>query len=161
MPALSRPSSLSPLAESCIERELSVAAENAEKNRSIELNKEKRTETRRVQLSLSETTAFERASEKPDLFARNEIIELSGKSRNDCKHVLKIVEQGSLDSSHSHDNSEKSQDYSSGVFSLGTIEGLIGNWANAINFAIFQEQDTKQNWIIEIRANNGDQLVLM
>jgi hypothetical protein len=154
MPAVSRPSSLSLLGDSCIERELNVAATNAERNRSIPISKSPRRESSRSQRATPSPPEF--MYEKVDSRAKKGTAEVS-KKIEDKYQPLALVDQESMDTPRSRDSR---QDNGVGL-SLGSIEDLIGNWANSIKDAIFRANEAKQSFAVETREHNGDQLVLM
>ncbi len=55
----------------------------------------------------------------------------------------------------------QSSDSRGGGTSLGSIEDLVGSWANAITSSIFQQPKIKQSFGVETFEHNGGQLVLM
>ncbi len=155
MPALSRPSSRpssssSLLRGSGIERELNVAATNAEKNRCIQVNESPSRKSLRLPRAMSAPpSASEFRPDKNERTTQKGIVENSKTMKKSISFTL--VDQDC--------NPDSRQD--GGGLSLGVVEHLIGNLANTIKFSIFPQEESRPSLALETREHNGSQLVLM
>ncbi len=155
MPTILHPTfeSVSRLPDARIERELKVAAVNAEKNRSIQINKQQQREPPRFQRALPALpTLPELTVEKVDALTKTGAVDVSKQLKDIC---FTLVDQDSLDMP------ESGRQVNDGEISMASIEDLIRNWANTITFFIFQQNKTKQSFVVETREHQGGQLVLM
>ena len=154
MPAFSRPasrpSSLSLLCESGIERELNVAATNAERNRSIQVNESQARGAPRMSRAMSvPPSASLLTPEKIEITVQKGIVETSNTMKKGKSFTL-------VDQDYGPDSRKDG-----GGISLGFIEDLIGNLANTMKFSIFQLEENRQSLALETREHKGSQLVLM
>ena len=160
MPAFSRPTSRPSstsiiLGESCIERELIVAASNAEKNRSIQVN----------ELQTRGTVRPPRAMSVPPIASKLML------EKADRKFKKRIVVDPKMKTGVSFSSAD--QDYQDlppnpdsrqgrgGAISLGIIDDLMDNLTNTIKVSIFQLEENRKSLALETRGHNGSQLVLM
>jgi hypothetical protein len=152
MPSLLPKSSMSHLGDHCIERELKAAAMNAEKNRNIQIDKQNRRETPRIQRLSAALSCPDLTHEKADFKVKKGSFKSATKTMRELSLSFANIE--SLESTQAvKDNGRR--------LSLGSSIDLIGDWANTITFSIFKHQKPEHTFALEAREHNGCQLVLM